>query len=184
MSLNAFHRREILLSKQRRAQESANKKLSQRRNNRFRTGLKSLSSAFQKINPGQWIEQLEKDQELADKLEEMNREMEEEQRRKQICNEARRACYDAVRDHLRSYLDENPNGSYEGWIRELHPENSRQENKEEEDVIDHRFYAEGSDHRILWNEHLLYNRDLGDGVVREHVPTSIMQKIEEQGIQK
>eukprot|EP00979_Chaetoceros_neogracilis_P004188 scaffold740_cov246-Chaetoceros_neogracile.AAC.6 len=46
---------------------------------------------------------------------------------------------------------ENPDAKYEEWIRELHPDNAEYADAE---IIDHRFYAEDSDHRHIWNEHV------------------------------
>ena len=61
--------------------------------------------------------------------------------------EAKRACLEVVEAHLRRWLKE-PAGdrTYEAWVRALHPENASK------DAIDHRFYVEDSEHRLLWND--------------------------------
>ena len=67
------------------------------------------------------------------------------------------------KSHLEEFLIKNPSGSYEEWIRELHPDNVDQNG-----ILDHRFYLEDSDHRQLWNDSLA-------GSVRDHVPSRSLQ---------
>ena len=54
------------------------------------------------------------------------------------------------------FLREHPDASYNEWIEDLHPENAHTGILLEglSKTIDHRFYVEESDHRILWNENL------------------------------
>mmetsp|Transcript_2278 Transcript_2278/g.3286 ORF Transcript_2278/g.3286 Transcript_2278/m.3286 type:complete len:176 (+) Transcript_2278:97-624(+) len=125
------------------------------------TRLMHLGSAINRINPAKWIDDLEKDQNLADELEEINYENSQEEERKAICREAQEACLQALREHLESFLDEYPQGLYEDWVKEVHPDNVHHKK------IDHRFYVEASDHRKLWNYRL---EDSNGTVVRKYVP--------------
>jgi hypothetical protein len=138
----ALQRRKVLHD----AQAKAQGKL--RRKERLKKGLKSARNIVQKLNVGKWIDDLEKDQELADQLEEVNAEFQQEVERKELVIAVREACMDAIRTHLRSFLEENPHGTYEDWIAELHPDNYC----EEKQTVDARFYVADSDHRILWNQ--------------------------------
>jgi len=98
-----------------------------------------------RINPIKWIDTLEKDQDLVDRLEKLNSENAEEVERKYTCRDAQDACLQTLKDHLDFFLQDHPNGSFEQWIKDVHPENV------EHETIDHRFYVENSDHRNLWN---------------------------------
>jgi len=84
--------------------------------------------------------------------------------RKALVNEVRQACMAAIQTHLESFLQENPQGLYQDWIAELHPDNVI------DNTIDARFYIQESDHRILWNQY--HDHDL-DSSVRS-VPASSM----------
>jgi hypothetical protein len=114
---------------------------------------KTLGSALQKINRTvnliYMIDMLEQKQEIADYMEVINTENEEEQERKRQCREATALCLKEVHDHCITYLEEHPqDGSYENWIRACHPDNV-----DLDAVIDHRFYVQDSDHRIIWNSY-------------------------------
>merc|ERR1719162_260040 len=50
------------------------------------------------------------------------------------------------------FLQRQPFGSYEEWIADLHPESLRGERLSWPIAIDHRYYLEDSDHRVLWNQ--------------------------------
>jgi hypothetical protein len=128
-------------------------------------GIEAVGNAIQKVNIGKWIDDLEKDQELADELDRINAENAEEQERKAICREAEAACLKAIHDHLMSFVEEYPDSTYEEWIRELHPDNIQ----EKDDSIDERFYVEDADHRILWNENLTTKLPGGIEITRERV---------------
>jgi len=65
--------------------------------------------------------------------------------------EAYQACLAEVEAHLDTFLQGNPQATYEEWIAEIHPENMRTNTNDGEIPIDHRFYMEASDHRLLWN---------------------------------
>lgn len=130
-----------------------------RRNERMKKGWKSARNVIQKLNIGRWIDDLEQDQILADRLEEANAEIREEVARKELVVQVKKACMDAIRVHLRSFLAETPDGSYEDWIAELHPDNF----DDAKQTVDARFYVQDSDHRILWNEQL-ENQDDGKAV--------------------
>jgi len=143
----ALQRRKQLQDSQRRAAQ----KISQReeRKKRLQKGWQSAKKVINKVNIGKWIDDLEKDQELADQLEQINEEHQAEAERRLLVAQVREECMDAIRTHLVSFLQETPEGSYEEWIYELHPDNI----SEHDNSIDARFYIEDSDHRILWNEH-------------------------------
>lgn len=112
---------------------------------------KALGAKLKNMSPTKWIDDLEHYQELADDLEKVNSETNEDVQRHQERIQAGEACLQAIKDHLHSFLSEHPEGTYEEWIEELHPENVAQ-HEESKLIIDHRFYVKESDHLILWNE--------------------------------
>jgi len=118
-----------------------------------RKRLKKLGASFMRARSSLGIATSEEEQ-LVEQLEAINRENEEEQLRRRIRLEAKHAMLAAVRNHLQSFLAQNPNASYEHWIEELHPENAQEGQLLEglDKTIDHRFYVEESEHRQLWNE--------------------------------
>lgn len=142
----ALQRRKKLEDARRAASRLQNREL---RKKSLQKGWQSAKVAINKVNIGKWIDDLEKDQELADELERINEEHQAEAERRHLVVQVREACMDAIRTHLVSFLQENPEGSYEDWVAELHPDNV----SEHDASVDHRFYVEDSDHRILWNEH-------------------------------
>ncbi len=116
-----------------------------------------------------------RDLQMAEKLNALNLDMEDVENQKQIDQhmrnlqeqeeleemmrikkEAEESCLVATREHLLDFLREHPNASYNEWIEDLHPENAHTGTLLEglSKTIDHRFYVEESDHRILWNENL------------------------------
>jgi hypothetical protein len=95
-------------------------------------------------------------------MERINREREESE---QMVEEAARMMLEINRRHLEDFLTGHPAATYEEWIADLHPENVN--NSGGDGAVDHRFYVETSDHRLLWNE----LRTLGD-YEREFVPAS------------
>jgi len=101
-----------------------------------------------KINLVHLIDELEKQQEIAYKLEYINEENVEEMKRKQLVTEAKNSCTRLLEEHLDGFLTNNPADVYEDWIRQLHPDNVAYD----DDRIDHRFYVQDSDHRHMWNE--------------------------------
>lgn len=125
--------------------------------NRLQRGLASVGNALQKVNIGRWIDDLERDQELADDLDRVNAENAAEADRLEICRQAEEACRKAMEEHLASFLREHPDdGSYEDWIRELHPDNVAED---DDDVIDARLLAPDCDHRLMWDEmHAVHDR--------------------------
>ena len=129
---------------------------------------KKIGGALQKINVVKWIEDLEHDQDLADQLDRINTDTADEQERQTIRRQALEACMNAMTDHLMEFIREKPQGSYEEWICQLHPDNinGRLEGLTSTPMIDHRFYVADSDHRLLWNEHLndTFSVDGDDGV--------------------
>lgn len=72
------------------------------------------------------------------------------------------ACYKFIRDHLETFIDKTPNATYEEWIQEIHPENTKMPESSVDDnltlAVDDRFYVERSVHRKIWNEYLDGNR--------------------------
>lgn len=85
----------------------------------------------------------------ADKLEFICREILEEQERNGIVRQSQSDCMNEIVSHLEIFLRMKPDAIYEEWISALHPENAEYT---EANRIDHRFYVEESDHRIVWNE--------------------------------
>jgi len=105
---------------------------------------------LQKVNLAKLIDDLEREQELADI------EIMEEEERRAICAEAVAACRQTILEHMRSFLEEWPDASYEEWIVQLHPDNAdtHKQRRTKAEPIDHRFYVEESDHRLIWNENM------------------------------
>mmetsp|Transcript_15985 Transcript_15985/g.20288 ORF Transcript_15985/g.20288 Transcript_15985/m.20288 type:complete len:139 (+) Transcript_15985:125-541(+) len=102
------------------------------------------------VNLVHMIDMLEQQQVMADYMEFVNTENQEEEERKRLCREAAALCLKEIHDHCITYLKEHPNdGSYEEWIRLCHPDNVEETNNQ----IDHRFYVEDADHRIIWNSY-------------------------------
>ena len=130
----ALQRRQKLQDAQRQANQLQNREL---RKKRLQKGWQSAKKAINKVNIGRWIDDLERDQELADELELRNAEHREEVERRQIVLQVREACMDAMRMHLVSFLQECPEGSYEEWVAELHPDNI----SEHDSSVDQRFYG-------------------------------------------
>jgi len=136
-----------------------------------------LGTNLQKLNFGKLIDKMEQDQGVADGLERKNQDYVDEQRAREMMREAGEACTAAIDDHLQLFIVEHPTATYEEWIADLHPENL-QEGRLLEGMgkeLDHRFYVEESDHRIMWN------RDLG-GVRLEVLPRSRMWLQKQQEI--
>jgi len=82
---------------------------------------------------------------------ERRRSMEEEEA---MCREAIAACMRCILEHLSGFLKELPNSTYEQWILKLHPDNANDKHHSNIAKIDHRFYVEESDHRLIWNENM------------------------------
>ena len=112
--------------------------------------LKIIGVYLQKVNLAKLIDDLERDQEFADF------EISEEEERRAMCAEAVAACRQTILEHMRSFLEEWPDATYEEWITQLHPDNADTHKQRCSNVepIDHRFYVEESDHRIIWNENM------------------------------
>ena len=138
-----------------------------RRRQRLQKGWQTAKKAINKVNIAKWIDDLEKDQELADQLEQINEEQEAEAERRQLVKRVREECMDALRTHLVSFLQENPEGRYEEWIAEVHPDNVLNEQ------VDARFFVHDSDHRIMWNEHHVNTEDHAFGFSRMVPPMSV-----------
>ena len=115
---------------------------------KLRNQLSSIGNALQKINLAKLIDDLERAQELADHLEHINTELNEEAERKELCREAQAACLETILNHLTEFLERRPDANYEEWIAELHPDNM---DLAKGGNIDHRFYVKESDHRMIWN---------------------------------
>jgi len=114
---------------------------------------KSFGNRLSKINLGKLIDNMEQDQGVADSLEKLNNRMKEEVLRQDVRREAVELTLKVIIDHLNEFLVEEPLGTYEEWIQDLHPENANQ-GKLFSDIqqIDERFYVMESDHRKLWND--------------------------------
>mmetsp|Transcript_22733 Transcript_22733/g.49340 ORF Transcript_22733/g.49340 Transcript_22733/m.49340 type:complete len:358 (+) Transcript_22733:259-1332(+) len=141
--------------------------------------LQFLSSKLQQINLPRLIDQMERDQEVADHLNFINEETAQEVEHKRMVREAEAMSMDIMKQHLEEYLRAYPRSTYESWIGALHPDNIV-EGKLVDDAaaaggttgsttmeIDHRFYVEDSDHRRLWNDSL---SEQNDGDKRDFVP--------------
>jgi len=87
-------------------------------------------------------------QKFADKLAFICGEIIEEQKGRQIVRESQLECMREITNHLKMHLVEHPSATYEEWIAAVHPDNAEYSDGR----IDHRFYVEDSDHRILWNK--------------------------------
>jgi len=131
--------------------------------------VKNIGQVLYNNSPAKWIDDLEHDQQLADKLEDINVELQEDHDRHMLRQEAAEATFQLIQQHLEEFLNENPNAMYEEWIEKLHPENvhsspditriiGTQDSTPIEQSctksfhIDHRFYVEDSDHRRMWND--------------------------------
>ena len=92
----------------------------------------------------------------SDDLESLRRRMQDEQQvleAQNLSREAEEACLDVCRQHLQEFLREKPGGTYEEWLRSLHPENDYEGKLLEGfSELDHRFYVKESDHLKMWNE--------------------------------
>ncbi len=97
----------------------------------------------------------------ADRIEFISKEILDDQGRRRIVRESQSDTLTLISTHLESFLaertgpksDSNSNSipSYEEWIADLHPDNAEYA----DGSIDHRFYVEESDHRILWNDTMM-----------------------------
>ena len=115
-------------------------------------GFARVGAALRKVNLPRLIDEMERDQELADKLEIVNKDLKDEADRKEIVRESLAACHAEMKEHLDEFLHRRPTATYEEWIKELHPENvSPGRLLEDFDEVDIRFYVPDSDHRLLWN---------------------------------
>jgi hypothetical protein len=143
----------ILASKANKKSSGNSKEDDISRRQRLKHGLQRIGQGVQKLNLGKLINEMEKDQELADRLESINQESNEEIKRKAIVEEAVQRCHREITNHLDSFLSTHPHATYEEWIYDLHPENVQQ-GKILDDLftVDPRFYVQSSDHRLLWND--------------------------------
>ena len=101
-------------------------------------------------------QQQDEDTQMRLRMDRINREREESEA---MVADAARMMLDINRRHLSEFLITHPHATYEEWIGKLHPENvtSQDDNGNSTTTttnpsIDHRFYVEDSDHRMLWNE--------------------------------
>lgn len=92
----------------------------------------------------------EKD-EHSDTIDFISKEIIGDQERNELVRTSQSECMKEITDHLFPFLRENPDATYEEWIASLHPDNADYADGR----IDHRFYVEDSDHRLLWNECML-----------------------------
>jgi len=123
------------------------------------------------LNLPRLIGEMERCQEIAYVLEEINVDTKEEIKRKQMVRDSIEACRRAITDHLDMFLKENPSAVYEDWIRDLHPDNALFAIG-----IDHRFYVEDSDHRHMWNQ-CMEDNDFGERIVESrHLEPSYRRK--------
>jgi len=125
-------------------------------------GLVSIGTALEKMNISKLVENLEtRDPELCDKPEAIKKEIEDENERNKLIEEALLRCKVDMEDHLSTFLFLNPQGSFEQWISELHPENAQDGSfLPEFKDMDRRFYVSDSDHRIMWNRRVPPDRQI------------------------
>lgn len=73
-----------------------------------------------------------------------------------MMRDANELMLNITREHLEGFLREHPSAAYEDWIRNMHPEAVEEGESDEKSSgeIDHRYYVEDSDHRIIWNASL------------------------------
>ncbi|KAL3806009.1 hypothetical protein ACHAXA_003468 [Cyclostephanos tholiformis] len=137
-----------------------------------------------------------RDLQLAEKLNALNIDMEEEEQRKEIAHhnrmmeerrdmeammrlryEAEERCLNATTEHLMGFIKNNPHAKYHQWIEDLHPENAHDGTLLEGmgKTIDHRFFVEESDHRRIWNDNLLTFLDPDKSTGRDYVPARARQ---------
>jgi hypothetical protein len=86
-------------------------------------GFQSTKQFVQRVNVARWIDDLEHDQEIANELDQINCDTMEETQRKALVAQVHASCMNAIQEHLTSFVQEHPYGTYEEWIAELHPEN-------------------------------------------------------------
>jgi predicted transport protein len=122
----------------------------------LKTQMRYLGSQW-KTNITQFMDQQQQEQTtLSCQLNSLNERMKEEAERRDVRNVSAEACMNTMRQHLHTFLIENPSATYAQWIENLHPENTQDPQllEEMDKEIDLRFYVEESDHRHLWNEHV------------------------------
>lgn len=123
------------------------------RRQRLQAQVKKVGVTLQKFNLAKLIDDMEHDQEFADRLEVVNTDLQEEAQRKDLVREAYAKCHAEIQSHLTDFLDQQPDATYEDWIQDLHPDNvSDGTLLSDLKQIDFRFYVEDSDHRVMWNE--------------------------------
>ena len=68
--------------------------------------------------------------------------------------EAKRTWKSLTIDHLTDFVGRRPRATFEQWVTDLHPENSYKAPamKLPRGAIDHRFYVDGADHMVWWND--------------------------------
>lgn len=84
----------------------------------------------------------------SDTIDFISKEIIGDQERNELVRKSQSECMREITDHLFVFLREYPGATYEEWIASLHPDNAAFSDGR----IDHRFYVEESDHRLLWNE--------------------------------
>lgn len=162
----ATQRRKALLEAQAKAHNHVKRQL---RNQNVQKAAFALKCSFDRLNPSKWMQKSDHDREqIAKQLEKEFEDAVEQEQYLKLCREASDRCLKAIKDHHQHFLEDHPNGTYEQWIRELHPDNTCSDQKDYA-TIDHRFYLSDSDHRNIWNKHL------GDGV-RFHVPVRHLEE--------
>eukprot|EP00579_Thalassiosira_antarctica_P018867 CAMPEP_0201964294 /NCGR_PEP_ID=MMETSP0904-20121228/9940_1 /ASSEMBLY_ACC=CAM_ASM_000553 /TAXON_ID=420261 /ORGANISM="Thalassiosira antarctica, Strain CCMP982" /LENGTH=405 /DNA_ID=CAMNT_0048511101 /DNA_START=1 /DNA_END=1218 /DNA_ORIENTATION=- len=132
-----------------------------------------------------------RDLQIAEQINAMNIDMEEAEARKEfetyrrmqddkrdmeemmkLKREAEESCLTTTKEHLLSFIKDNPNAKYHQWIEDFHPENAHAGTLLEGlgKTIDHRLFVEESDHRRLWNENLFTFLDRNSSEGRDFVP--------------
>ena len=91
--------------------------------------------------------------------------------------EAEESCLNAKREHLMDFIKDHPDARYHEWIEDVHPENAHAGTLLEGmgKTINHRFFVEESDHRLLWNDNLFTYLNPNTSAGRDFVPARARQ---------
>ena len=155
----------------------------------------SIGNVLQKVNLYKMIGSLEESQQIADQLEQINKDNEEEEERKELVRQAEAACLKTIFFHLLEFLENKQGATYEEWIQELHPENAIHKEdrrkliiesdsfsgEDTKTTIDHRFYVEESDHRRIWNDHIRSIENENTDVSYKQVPARFITVFSKSG---
>jgi hypothetical protein len=78
---------------------------------------------LQQFNIGRWIDDLEDEHRIAEELNQLNQLNhinQDDMESKSLVAYSHMLRMDTLRHHLFTFLKDNPNGTYEAWVAELH----------------------------------------------------------------